>query len=103
MADRIQPTKQEEAASTPTDASTGSTSWAEEEIDGSDNDSTQIMTGHLAETKDLYAKEDQAGNISWTDKHPDDVEEAAENANTLKYAVIVQKSKSCPTTKHDMS
>lgn len=52
----------------------------------------KIATGALAETKDLYAKYDAEGNRSWTAEHPDNVEEAAENAETLKYAVIVRKS-----------
>lgn len=51
------------------------------------------MVGLLAETKDLYAKFDKNGARSWSDKYPDDLEEAAENEETQKYAVIVRKGK----------
>lgn len=50
------------------------------------------MVGSLAETKDLYAKYDENGDRSWTDKRPSDLEEAAENEETQKYAVIIRKS-----------
>lgn len=63
-------------------------------LDDGETEDKVIKTGHLTETKDLFAKYDKEGNRSWTDKHPDDIDEAAENAQTLKYAVIVRKSKS---------
>ncbi|KAM0343578.1 hypothetical protein ACHAPU_008329 [Fusarium lateritium] len=53
----------------------------------------KIMVGLLTETKDLYAKFDKNGDRSWSDKIPDDLEEAAENEETQKYAVIVRKRK----------
>lgn len=52
------------------------------------------MVGLVAESKDLYAKLDQHGNRSWTEKKPDDLEEAAENEETEKYAIIVRKRES---------
>lgn len=56
----------------------------------------KVMVGLLADTKDLYAKYDEHGDRSWTDKYPTDLEEAAENEETQKYAVIIRKSKSTP-------
>ncbi|KAF4453067.1 hypothetical protein F53441_4298 [Fusarium austroafricanum] len=53
----------------------------------------KIMVGLVTESKDLYAKFDKDGNRSWTDKYPDDLEEAAENEETQKYAVIIRKRK----------
>lgn len=54
----------------------------------------KVIVGLLADTKDLYAKYDEHGDRSWTDKYPTDLEEAAENEETQKYAVIIRKSKS---------
>ncbi|UNI18572.1 hypothetical protein JDV02_004832 [Purpureocillium takamizusanense] len=51
------------------------------------------MVGLVAQSKDLYAKFDKHGNRSWTEKKPDDLEEAAENEETEKYAIIVRKQK----------
>ncbi|KAM4066598.1 ATPase family associated with various cellular activities (AAA) domain-containing protein [Hirsutella rhossiliensis] len=51
------------------------------------------VVGIVPESKDLYAKFDKHGNRSWTEKKPDDFEEAAENEETEKYAVIVRKHK----------
>ncbi|ENH68777.1 Fidgetin-like protein 1 [Fusarium oxysporum f. sp. cubense race 1] len=53
----------------------------------------KVMVGLLTESKDLYAKFDKNGDRSWTDKYPDDLEEAAENEETQKYAVIIRKRK----------
>lgn len=52
------------------------------------------VVGIVPQSKDLYAKYDQHKNRSWTEKKPDDFEEAAENEDTEKYAVIVRKGKS---------
>jgi hypothetical protein len=48
--------------------------------------------GSVTDTVELYAKIDQDGNQSWTSTIPEDVEEAAENEETKKFAVIVRKS-----------
>ncbi|XWW97916.1 hypothetical protein V2A60_005912 [Cordyceps javanica] len=53
----------------------------------------KIMVGMVADTKDLFAKFDADGNRSWSDKPPTDLEEAAENETTQKYAIIVRKKK----------
>lgn len=61
-----------------------------------DSDETKkekILIGAVAESKDLYAKYDKDGNRSWSEDLPDGLEEAAENEDNMKYAVIVRKSK----------
>ncbi|KAI5461567.1 P-loop containing nucleoside triphosphate hydrolase protein [Mariannaea sp. PMI_226] len=69
----------------------------EEKKDGDDKEEEEkkekVMVGLIPDTKDLYAKYDQNGDRSWTDKLPDDLEEAAENEETQKYAVIIRKKK----------
>jgi hypothetical protein len=49
------------------------------------------MDCHL---KNLYQKEDDRGRTTWTEKYPDDVDEAAENEATAKFAILVRKKKS---------
>ncbi|KAF4977276.1 hypothetical protein FZEAL_6164 [Fusarium zealandicum] len=68
-----------------------------EEANSEDQDDKEkeekIIVGLVADSKDLYAKYDKNGDRSWTDKYPDDLEEAAENEETQKYAVIIRKKK----------
>ena len=52
-----------------------------------------ILVGMTAESKNLYAKYDSEQNRTWSEEAPKDVEEAAENEETQKYAVIVRKKK----------
>ncbi|KAL3957200.1 hypothetical protein ACCO45_007778 [Purpureocillium lilacinum] len=66
---------------------------ADEAGDSEEEKKEKQMVGLVAESKDLYAKLDQHGNRSWTEKKPDDLEEAAENEETEKYAIIVRKQK----------
>ena len=69
---------------------------SKETLEDDKKDSTpakpQLPFGSVAESKDLYAKIDKDGNQSWVSELPDDVDEAAENEETKKYAVIVRKS-----------
>ncbi|KAI1322178.1 ATPase [Xylariaceae sp. FL0255] len=54
-----------------------------------------VPTGSLSTVKNLYkSPNDPDGQWTWTDKYPDDVEEAAENNKTRAYAVIVRNMKS---------
>jgi len=48
--------------------------------------------GMLVELKNLYQKEDEHRRTTWTDKYPDDLEEAAENETTARYAILVRFS-----------
>lgn len=68
----------------------------EEEKDDEEEKKEKIIVGLVTDSKDLYAKYDNNGDRSWTDKYPDDLEEAAENEETQKYAVIIRKSKFHP-------
>jgi hypothetical protein len=68
----------------------------------SDNDRTEsanhkgekIMVGMVCEKKDLYQKIDKHNKATWTDVVPDDLDEAAENEETEKYAFLIRNSKS---------
>ena len=53
-----------------------------------------IKVGMECNLKHLYQKEDDKGRTSWTDKYPEDLEEAAENETTAKFAILVRNRKS---------
>jgi hypothetical protein len=76
-----------EAPSEPEKKDTDEEKPAEEEKE-------KILVGAVSEIKELYAKYDKDGNRSWSEEVPDDLVEAAENEKSLKYAVLVRKSKS---------
>lgn len=65
----------------------------DDDEDKAEEKKEKVMVGLISDSKDLYAKYDQNGDRSWTDKYPDDLEEAAENEDTQKYAVIIRKKK----------
>lgn len=51
--------------------------------------------GMITDVKNLYqSKPDNRGKTTWVDTYPDDLEEAAENAETAKYALLLRNSKS---------
>jgi flagellum-specific peptidoglycan hydrolase FlgJ len=68
----------------------------EKKDDSSDDEDKEPEgpVGHSAETKNLYAKYDKDQNRSWSDKIPEDLESAAENESTRKYALIARMSES---------
>lgn len=50
--------------------------------------------GMLPDVKNLYqGKPDSRGQSTWVDKYPDDLEEAAENAETARYAFLIRNRK----------
>ena len=54
----------------------------------------QESPGMKTDTKNLYqSKKDDDGNTTWVDKYPEDLEEAAENAETARYALLVRNKK----------
>jgi hypothetical protein len=67
----------------------------EKKDDSSDDEDKEPEgpVGHSAETKNLYAKYDKDQNRSWSDKIPEDLESAAENESTRKYALIARMKK----------
>lgn len=50
--------------------------------------------GMIPDVKNLYqGKPDSRGRSAWVDKYPDDLEEAAENAETARYAFVIRNKK----------
>ncbi|KAL9630516.1 MAG: hypothetical protein Q9204_004683 [Flavoplaca sp. TL-2023a] len=50
--------------------------------------------GMISDVKNLYeGKPDSRGKSTWVDKYPDDLEEAAENAETARYALLIRNKK----------
>ncbi|KAF5021755.1 hypothetical protein F66182_6205 [Fusarium sp. NRRL 66182] len=78
---------------TPSEKKADDTPKTEADKENPEETKEKVMVGLLTESKDLYAKYDKNGDRSWTDKLPDDFEEAAENEETQKYAVIIRKKK----------
>ena len=73
----------------------------DEEDDDSDSQSDErdeepVVVGMVCGTKDLYQKIDEWNQISWTTKYPDGPEEAAEDADTAKFALLVRNSRFLP-------
>ena len=51
--------------------------------------------GMISDVKNLYeGKPDSRGRSTWVDEYPDDLEEAAENAETARYALLIRNKKS---------
>ena len=65
---------------------------------GSSKDAQQsakpIKTGMIIDVKNLYEGEpDRRGRSTWVDQYPDDLEEAAENAESARYALLIRNRK----------
>jgi hypothetical protein len=77
------------------------TSTGKAGVDTPKTDSTEedarlkdATTGSISDIKDLYqGPEDSQGRAQWLDKYPEDAEEAAENEETEKFALIARKKK----------
>jgi len=74
--------------------------------DKADNGDTQaeeeeeeVPKGSVAEAKSLYQKKDSDGKYQWVIEEPKDVEEAAENKETARFAFLVRKKKSYDSRK----
>ncbi|TGO13469.1 hypothetical protein BTUL_0069g00360 [Botrytis tulipae] len=62
--------------------------------------STPIIDGMECDTKEIYeVKKNVYGHITWSAKYPDDVEDAAENEETARYAILVRYRKSFDSRK----
>lgn len=55
--------------------------------------------GMECDIKNLYQKEDDRGRTTWTDVYPDDLDEAAENEITARFAILVRNKKSFDSRK----
>ncbi|KAJ8117800.1 hypothetical protein ONZ43_g4120 [Nemania bipapillata] len=74
-----------------------------------DNDNAENMeaedvakkaaVGMICEKKDLYQKIDQHNKATWTATMPRDLDEAAENGETEKYAILIRNKKSYDSRK----
>lgn len=54
----------------------------------------KVKAGMISDVKNLYeGKPDSRGRTNWVDKYPDDIEEAAENAETARFALLVRNKK----------
>lgn len=54
----------------------------------------EVKPGMISDIKNLYqTKPDSRGKSTWVDKYPDDLEEAAENAETARYALLIRNKK----------
>jgi len=63
-------------------------------ITNRETSSSDIKPGRIADVKNLYqSKPDNRGKTTWVDTYPDDLEEAAENAETARYALLIRNSK----------
>ncbi|KAH0593305.1 hypothetical protein MHUMG1_09027 [Metarhizium humberi] len=79
---------------------TGSVDVELMDVSTSTNDKTEgdeekkvHLKGMVSDSKTLFAKYDEQGNRSWSDRKPADFEEAAEGEETQKFAIIVRKQK----------
>ncbi|KAI8624322.1 P-loop containing nucleoside triphosphate hydrolase protein [Xylariaceae sp. FL1651] len=61
--------------------------------------SKKITVGMVCEKKDLYQKIDKHNRATWTAEIPDDLDEAAENEETEKYALLIRNRKSYDSRK----
>ena len=71
-------------------ASNGATS-----ANGTDASLLTTKSGMRCDIKNLYqGEEDRRGRYTWVEKSPEDWEEAADNAETARYALLVRNKKS---------
>ena len=63
-------------------------------VNGTDT-KVKTKTGMIPHVKNLYeGKPDKRGRSTWVDVYPNDLEEAAENAETARYALLIRNKKS---------
>jgi hypothetical protein len=66
---------------------------------GAEGVTETIKVGMKCNLKHLYQKEDDKGRTSWTDKYPEDLEDAPENEMTTRFAILVRNKKSFDSRK----
>jgi len=67
--------------------------------DGEEAEGEKTVIGMICETKNLYQKMDRYNKPVWTEEYPDDLQEAAENEETQKFAILVRNKKSYDSRK----
>ena len=78
-------------------AVTGASEATGNATDGVNGTGTKVKTkaGMIPDVKNLYeGKPDKRGRSTWVDVYPNDLEEAAENAETARYALLIRNKKS---------
>lgn len=63
-------------------------------VAGKEDNIPAAKAGMIPDVKNIYqGKPDNRGRSTWVDKYPDDLEEAAENAETARYALLIRNKK----------
>lgn len=63
-------------------------------VTNGDDAPSSVELGMITDVKNLYqSKPDDRGKTTWVDKYPDDLEEAGENAESARYALLIRNSK----------
>ncbi|KAL1890122.1 hypothetical protein Sste5346_008414 [Sporothrix stenoceras] len=75
------------------------TSEAKTDSETTTPDEKKTVVGMECAQKDLYQKWDKQNRFTWTDTYPKDLEEAAENEATEKFAILVRNKKSYDSRK----
>ena len=86
----------------PKDLSVPSAVTTEAEVkdeDAAEVKAEAVKVGMECDLKHLYQKEDDKGRTTWSDKYPEDLEEAAENEKTARFAILVRNKKSFDSRK----
>ncbi|CAK7213823.1 hypothetical protein SBRCBS47491_001937 [Sporothrix bragantina] len=66
----------------------------DEKKDDKDEKKEKVIVGMECAQKNLYQKWDMHNRFTWTETYPEDLEEAAENEATEKFAILVRNKKS---------
>lgn len=85
-------------ASTSDDVKTDSSSETKTDSETKEDEKKAVVGMECAQ-KDLYQKWDKQNRFTWTDTYPKDLEEAAENEATEKFAILVRNKKSYDSRK----
>lgn len=88
-------------SSEPAVTSNGATDSAVEPATNGKAEEVEEVTkvGMECDFKNLYQKEDDRGRHTWTEKYPEDLDEASENEITARYAFLVRNKKSFDSRK----
>lgn len=82
-----------DAPETKRDGEEGEVTAADSDVDAEKKkDEEKIIVGMVCDMKNMYQKWDKHNRFTWTEEYPDDLEEAAENEQTVKYAILVRNS-----------
>src|SRR6266516_1533761 len=76
------------------EAKVSSARSGEKQSEPAQDDTVKADPGMICDIKNLYqGPEDRRGRFTWSDKYPEDLEEAAENETTAKYALLIRNRK----------